>query len=156
MTWLDKFLAEHPEVALDSYEDRLRLAVHFTGAYPVDVLTATILASLTAVLRVARTESVVTSTADIHDLASKLTRNAVQTTIAIVLGTNPDRITKEDVEEARRAGAITVARVLLAAAEQRCDVLEDQLAAERADNALLRKRLDAVGAFAETHKAVAP
>lgn len=153
MTWLDQLLAEHPEITLDSDEDRTRFAVHFTSAYPVDVLTANMLGSLTAVLRVARTDGAIVSTADIHDLASRLARNAVQTTIAVVLGTNANRITKEDIEGARRVESMAAARLRAYHAEERIDDLENQLAAERAENALLRDRARALASFTETHKA---
>jgi hypothetical protein len=144
VTWFQDLIAKHTEIALDDEGDRTRLAQLFALTFPTELLTAVLLGSTTAVLKVARAEGAIVSTTNMLELAERVTRNAVQTTIALLLDQNPPRITREDLEIARNAGGVAAARVRAYDAEGEAVELRHALEQAKAEIALLRERRDAV------------
>jgi hypothetical protein len=94
MTYLQQLLEAHPEFVLACEADRARLVQAFAVEFPIDHMTAVLLGSTTAVLKVARAEGAIVSTANMLELAERVTRNSVQTVIAMLLDVNPP--TRED------------------------------------------------------------
>jgi hypothetical protein len=140
MTYLQQLLEAHPEFVLACEADRARLVQAFAVEFPIDHMTAVLLGSTTAVLKVARAEGAIVSTANMLELAERVTRNSVQTVIAMLLDVNPPRITREDLQVACSADAVARARVRAHAAEDEAIELRYALEQARAEIALLRQR----------------
>ncbi len=84
MTWLAKLLEHHPELAMDSAEDRDRLVALVEDAFPREQLVEILAGSLLAVLTVAQQRGTVTSTSDVRVLAKTCARNAALSAEAVL------------------------------------------------------------------------
>ncbi len=84
-SWLAQLLEAHPELALDSEEDRARLCDLIEAAFPRHALVDALRGSMLAVCKVRRARGEIVSTVDVHAMADELARNSTQGAM-IVLG----------------------------------------------------------------------
>ena len=87
MRWLAELAEHHPELALDSEDDRARLVVLERQALheQLAAIHSFLNLSMLAVLKVVRAEGAITSTTDVHALASRLAGQAYSTVSALLL-----------------------------------------------------------------------